>query len=430
MSICFNFVKDLPYILLELEDHLRFAPLSKFQPNLFLFMMLRFIIFISLTCFFLFGAHYLLYKSMVQFFLISQASLKWLLFYIILFLALSFIAAVILLNWKDNWITTGFYLLAATWLGLLINLLLAVGLSWVIIWIARMFQFNPHTPVMGAVICFLAVIYSIYGLWNAFTPEIKNLDFRMENLPDHWDNKKIVHLSDIHLGHIQGLVFLENVIKKVNAQEPELILITGDLFDGMARNFSQFVQPLNRLNAKKGVYFVTGNHEIYIGLKLALETLARTDIIVLDNKAVEIDGLQIIGVSYPGVDSAHKIQNLASMSTEPLVKKPKILLFHTPTNLRIKPENTLDNHFNNYWRPDTSMALNKEIGVDLQLSGHTHAGQIFPFNWLTKFIYQGYDYGLHREGDFSIYVTSGVGTWGPPLRTGTSPEIVVIRLQK
>jgi predicted MPP superfamily phosphohydrolase len=117
------------------------------------------------------------------------------------------------------------------------------------------------------------------------------------------------------------------------------------------------------------------------------------------------------------------------MKQNSVANKPRILLFHTPTNISPKENGGLDRHFDTYWIPDTTFSLVQELRVDLQLSGHTHAGQIFPFGYLTKLIYKDYDYGLRRLSNFAIYTTGGVGTWGPPMRTGNSPEIVVIKLK-
>jgi predicted MPP superfamily phosphohydrolase len=101
--------------------------------------------------------------------------------------------------------------------------------------------------------------------------------------------------------------------------------------------------------------------------------------------------------------------------------------FHTPAD--ILRDDTPDRRTTTYWRPDTSFALNRDLGVSLQLSGHTHKGQMFPFGYLTGWIYSGLDYGLHHKDGFSLYTSSGVGTWGPPMRTGTAPEIVVLTLK-
>ena len=143
---------------------------------------------------------------------------------------------------------------------------------------------------------------------------------------------------------------------------------------------------------------------------------------------VDIDGLQIIGISYPGIGSAKEIRGLAKLHQDTTNDKSRILLFHTPTNISPQSSDSFHSHFATYWVPDTTFSLAKQLGVDLQLSGHTHAGQIFPFGYLTKLIYKGYDYGLHYLDGFAIYTTSGVGTWGPPMRTGNKPEIVEIKL--
>ncbi len=166
-----------------------------------------------------------------------------------------------------------------------------------------------------------------------------------------------------------------------------------------------------------------------MGLKRALQVLSQTRIRVLNNEVINIDGLEIIGVGYPGIYDKSDIRGLEKLEQSSSNHAPRILLFHTPTSIRLKDEDEFGQHFNTYWIPDTSFKLPRELGVDLQLSGHSHAGQIVPFGLLTKLIYKDYDYGLRREGDFSIYTTSGLGTWGPPMRTGNSPEIVVIKLQ-
>ena len=255
------------------------------------------------------------------------------------------------------------------------------------------------------------------------------MEIEFENLPDRWKDKTIVQLSDVHLGHFYGTKFLKGLVQRVNALNPELIFITGDLFDGMAENISHFANGLNEFKAKKGVYFITGNHETYIGVNRAINILSQTHINILKNEVIDINGLQVIGISYPGIKGTSDIHGLEKMKRNSVANKPRILLFHTPTNISPRGGDGLDRHFSTYWVPDTTFSLAQELGVDLQLSGHTHAGQIFPFGYLTKLLYKDYDYGLRRLSNFAIYTTSGVGTWGPPMRTGNSPEIVVIKLK-
>jgi hypothetical protein len=132
-------------------------------------------------------------------------------------------------------------------------------------------------------------------------------------------------------------------------------------------------------------------------------------------------------VAYPGIRDRAEIRGLDDRDPAASGRRALILLFHTPTDIRT--DFALDRRTATYFRPDTSFALARELGVSLQLSGHTHHGQLFPFGLITNWIYNGYDYGRHREGGFTLYTSSGVGTWGPPMRTGASPEIVAITLR-
>ena len=393
-------------------------------------MLIKVVVFLAVILTLTIGAHLLFYKAAVRIFSITGPALKSALFFILILLALSFMASFFLLRWQENPLTIGYYKFSAVWVGLFLNLLAAVLASWIIIAAIRITGSTPRARWIAVGCIAAAVLYSAYGLWNAFHPRIKRFEVRMQNLPDRWHDKTIVQLSDVHLGHFYGTDFLNSLVRRVNDLKPHLVFITGDLFDGMASTVSHFAVGLNRIRAENGVYFITGNHEGYIGINRAFRVLAHTGIKILNNEVVEVDGLQIIGIGYPGIQDLNEIRGFEKLKANPSNRKPRILLFHTPTNIRPKGGDGLDNHFATYWVPDTSFSLNKALRADLQLSGHSHAGQIFPFGYLTKLIYRGYDYGFHRIGDFSIYITSGVGTWGPPMRTGNSPEIVVIDLTR
>jgi len=376
------------------------------------------------------GAHVLFYRAIIRLFVISSPGPKISLFVILLLLSLSFMASFFLLQWQENSLTSGFYIFSASWTALFLNLLLAALLSWIIIaavWFAGTY---PNTRLIGAACLALAVLFTGYGVWNAFDPRARKLEIEFETLPDQWKDKTIVQLSDVHLGHFYGRKYLKNLVQRVNSLNPELIFITGDLFDGMAKKVSHFAAGLNGFKANKGVYFITGNHENYIGLNRALNTLGKTRIRILQNEVIDVDGLHIIGISYPGVTGVDEIHGLEKLSRNSSDNSARILLFHTPTNISLRGGNGLDRHFSTYWVPDTTYAMAQNLGVDLQLSGHTHAGQIFPFGYLTRLIYKDFDYGLRQLDNFSIYTTSGVGTWGPPMRTGNSPEFLVITLKR
>ncbi|MFH1385682.1 MAG: metallophosphoesterase, partial [Patescibacteria group bacterium] len=265
-----------------------------------------------------------------------------------------------------------------------------------------------------AVIFSAAIIFSAYGFWNAQHPQVKNITIKIKNLPAAWQGKTIVQLADIHLGRVHGEKFLQNIVDQTNAQNPDLILITGDLFDGMDGGLDVFIEPLNNLRAKEGVFFVTGNHESYVGLDRALTALRQTTIKILINEIVVVDGLQIVGLDYSLLSGEIGITGRSS-DEEKIINslpgwdrdKPSILMYHAPINI--------------------GQAV--ATGINFQLSGHSHNGQIWPFNFFTWLIYGQYDYGLNSLGDFTIYTTNGLGTWGPPMRTGNTPEIPVFKLK-
>lgn len=378
------------------------------------FTILKISLFIILSLLILFGSHYLLYRSFVSFFGIIGSSTKLLLRIILFLLSISFIIASLIAHFRQGLLTKLFYIIAASWWGLLVNLLLAAFLIWLLTWFLTLIGFNPKVPVIGVVIFSLAILFSIYGVWNAFHPQVKNIEVEIKNLPIEWKNKIIVQLSDVHLGQINGPNFLQDVVEKVNALHPDLVVITGDLFDGMDGDLSVFIKPLNDIQAKKGTFFVTGNHETYLGVERTFSLLKETNVKVLNDELFDAEGLQIVGISYPPHNSSSNILGKSKDTSSIIASlknfnpaKPSILLHHAPTNI--------------------DQARNS--GINLQLSGHTHKGQIFPIGFISRLIYGKYYYGLYTEGYFTVYTTSGVGAWGPPMRTGNTPEIVAIKIK-
>ena len=200
---------------------------------------------------------------------------------------------------------------------------------------------------------------------------------------------------------------MEKVVKEVNLINPELVLITGDLFDGMDGELKNPISPISEINAKKGIYFVTGNHETYLGLPEVFKTLQKTKVNILKDEVVNVEGLKIIGINYPVRGEDKNIVSTLNSLKKDYYGAPNILMYHSPVNIE----------------------QIKNSGVNLELCGHTNNGQIFPLGLLTKMIYGGYDYGLFKMGNYTLYVTNGVGTWGPPMRIGNAPEIVEITLQ-
>ena len=391
---------------------------------------LKFAGFVTAILVLFFGTHYLLYTSFLRFFVISDPGIRKTIFWVLVFLALSFFISVFLLHIHlINPFTEILYLIAAVWLGLFLYLLMALILIWLVVGVGKLLGFVPDLRMVAIGFFLLALAVSVYGIWRGQNPRVKRIEMKIEGLPEQWRNKKIIQLSDVHLGAIYGPGFMWRVAQMVDRENTDLILITGDLFDGMGGRLSSFIEPLNALKASRGVFFVTGNHEGYLGLKEPLAVLGKTHIRVLDNEIVDLDGLQIVGIRYPEHDRVNSARSLLTQSGAYDAGKPSILMYHTPTNIGETYPDRSSQQSRTYWYPDTSMALAKEVGIDLQLSGHTHKGQLFPFMFQTRSAYKGYDYGLHRDGGFQVYITSGVGTWGPPMRIGTSSEIVSILLR-
>jgi len=253
-----------------------------------------------------------------------------------------------------------------------------------------------------------------WGVWSAIRPvEVKRVPIRLKKLPESLNGLRIVQLTDMHVGLTIGRDFVDDVVRKVNALEPDIVAITGDLIDGSVEELGHAVAPLAEIRAKLGTYFVTGNHEYYSGADSWLTFLREMGIRVLRNEHVELtkDG-EAFHVA--GVDdwTAHQFgnghgANMARAMEGRDSSKPVVLLAHQPVQF------------------DEAQAH----GVDLQISGHTHGGQIFPFGVLTRMV-QPFVSGLHRRGDSQIYVSSGTGYWGPPMRIAAPAEITLIELDR
>jgi len=380
----------------------------------------------------LYGVHLFLYFSAVYFIKVTAPLRKRLLFYGFSLLSLSFMASAILMRLYPNGITGFFYLCGALWLGIAIHLLFAGVLCWLVLLISK--ASSRPVPMRKAAIVLTAgaILFSLYGVWNAFHPRVKEIDVTMPDLPDAWVGKKIVQISDVHLGAIYSPRYLSDVAGRINALKPDVIFITGDLFDGIsAGGLDVFVEPLNMLAAKDGIFYVNGNHETYIGMERVSRTLAKTRMRVLRDEVIVLDGMQIIGVDYPEPGSYRDAAAIVRSRKEYTHGLPTILLYHTPTSIKIKTTDQGRQQTQTYWAPDMDFTAAGELGVDLQLSGHTHNGQMLPFVWLAGYLYEGLDYGLHKaDNGLLIYVTSGLGSFGPPMRTATDSEIAVIRLRK
>lgn len=253
---------------------------------------------------------------------------------------------------------------------------------------------------------------SSYGMWNAFHPPVVNeVAVRLPGLPRALDGYTIVHLSDIHVGPIIQRRFMDELVARCNALHPDLVAITGDLVDGRVPSLGPSVAALRELRTRDGTYFVTGNHEYYWDAHSWAGALEGMGVQVLRNRHVRIgdaaDSFDLVGVDdwaarNMGPGRGYDLE-AAVAGRQP--DRASVLLAHQPAN----------------WREAA------RAGMGLQLSGHTHGGQFFPFTLAVSAIWE-HDAGHYEEDGKHLYVSQGTGFWGPPLRVGSGPEIVKVTL--
>ena len=240
---------------------------------------------------------------------------------------------------------------------------------------------------------------------------VKYIDVPLAGLADVLHGFTIVQVSDIHVGSTIKRAFVQAIVDRVNGLRPDMVAITGDLVDGSVGELAGDTAPLSHLASRHGTFFVTGNHEYYSGARPWIAELERLGAHVLLNEHVVLDhdgaAVTVAGVtdySAHHIDPSHRSDPSAAMQGAP-AHSAKVLLAHQPR----------------------SAAQAHEAGFDLQLSGHTHGGQFWPWNFFVR-LQQPFTAGLHRLGRMWVYVNRGTGYWGPPMRFGIPSEITRIRL--
>ncbi len=336
-------------------------------------------------------------------------------------------------SWIDAWfwpgyVALGFFSLVFTLMLLRdIVLVASVGVSKIIALVAKRRQpetdqhlllnserrrFLVHSTNVG--IAGASVVLAGYGLYEAHRhADVEEVTAYLPHLPPEFDGFRIVQLSDIHVGPTIKQKFVETIVGQVTNLRADLIAFTGDLVDGSVRWLRDDVAPLKELSAPHGKFFVTGNHEYYSGVEPWLEEANRLGftLLVNEHRLIERAGKSFVlaGVTdYGGGDflPTHASNPAAAIANAPS-DNVRILLAHQPK----------------------SIFEAARAGYDLQLSGHTHGGQFFPWDGMARLV-QPYIKGLHRHENMLIYVSRGTGYWGPPLRLGVPPEITVVTLRQ
>jgi hypothetical protein len=259
----------------------------------------------------------------------------------------------------------------------------------------------------------LTVFATVVGFANARRrARVKRVEIPLSNLPQALNGFSIVQISDIHVGPTIKRGYVDAIVDAVNALDADLIAVTGDVVDGPVQDLAPHTEPFARLSARHGAFFVTGNHEYYSGerawtaefKRLGLRVLLNEHVVVL-HRGTPVVVAGVTDYSSHHFDAAQRSDPAAAVAGAPSNAAAKILLAHQPR----------------------SAAAAATAGFDLQLSGHTHGGQFWPWTWFVR-LQQPFTAGLHRLNHLWVYISRGTGYWGPPNRFGAPSEITLLRL--
>lgn len=294
----------------------------------------------------------------------------------------------------------------------MIGVLFYMLLTFIAVDIVNLFaHFSPK--VFGAIAFSISLTVSVVAIVVAAHPRVKQTDIHISNLEKP---VRIVHLTDVHLGHFRGKDNLERIVQLANEQHPDFVVITGDLFESNYNLEKSTLEPLKKVAVP--MYFVDGNHDLYTNDAKIKQLVREAGVRVLVNEMVEESGIQIIGLDYMDADQnstedvvPHEAGTRTIRNTMPQFQidrtKPCIVLHHSPIGGRFIAE----------------------AGASLFLAGHTHGGQMFPLTIINDRLFE-FNKGLYSKYGMQVYVSCGTGTFGPPMRLGTTSEISIIDLKR
>jgi len=355
------------------------------------------------------------WQTLFSFITFVNSRVYWSIFWL---LSLSYIFSRFSQKYLPTMLYEGLNLIGAYWLAFMFYFLLVIASLDLLRLFDHFLKVIPLdlkrnlNPALGLAVVILVVCLVSYGAWNARHPQVNHYDVTIAKQAGELKQLQVVMVSDIHLGTIVHNGNLTKMVTMVNDLKPDLILFAGDVFDENieSSNKQQVSDTFRKLNAPLGVYAVLGNHE-YIGgnAEEAINYLGEAGVKVLRDSFLEIaESFYLIGrddrsgARFNG-DPRQDLKTIMQGIDRSL---PIILMDHQPSQLEEPAEQ----------------------GVDLQLSGHTHSGQMFPIQFITRQIFEK-DWGLLRKEDFQLIVSSGFGTWGPPIRIGNTPEVVDIMIK-
>lgn len=316
---------------------------------------------------------------------------KYLAYLIPFLITFLFLLSTVLINYGDLLFFNYIYIITAVLFGFLTQILIFGTIFFLLKFII------VRRRKLAKILFSLVIIMFLLGTYNAFFPRVKKIEI---NDPNNIKDKiKIVHLSDLHLGLIYRPAYLEKLVTKVNNLEGDVVVISGDLFDGNDPEIQKFIPALKKFSGP--VVFVPGNHDHYVDNDLLATVISDAGLIELKNEAYMLKGVEFIGFDYLSDKDSNIRREIDNLNTNK--KNLRVVINHVPVD----------------------QAEAYALKADLMLSGHTHRGQISPFSIVVRQIYSDFSYGLSNYKEMITYTSAGVGTFGPPLRTLSSGEIVM-----
>ncbi len=360
--------------------------------------------------------HWFLYARLVIALNIMSPAVLWSLRFLAGFLAISFILARVLDTFAPRPLVLAFEGFAAVWIGLMFQLLWMTIDLWILkllLKLTGLWGRLPHEAVgKGSVLIVFAVAVALctWAMVIAQRPaRIVNVHIPVKGITPELRQMKIAMVADFHAGLLVSKNRVERWAREINQLEPDVILIPGDVIDRPAHRMMEFVDVFRKLKAPLGVYVSTGNHEYLVGLNGAMKFFEAANMRLLMNDVETLPGGLLLAAVEDKTASMLKrpIPLMKELLADSAKDHPTILMNHTPSTR------------------DARKAT--DAGVDLMVSGHTHGGQMWPFSYLSRMAFP-FHHGLYPVNDGYQLTTCGIGTWGPPMRLGTSPEILLIHL--
>jgi predicted MPP superfamily phosphohydrolase len=294
-------------------------------------------------------------------------------------------------------------------LGIFSTLLVLVFLGDLVRGISLLARFPFNARAVSLSILYATGALSVIGVVQARWPRVRRVAVTIDDLPSELEGYRIVQWSDVHIGPTIQRGFVQSLVDRTNALNADAVAITGDFVDSALEQSREHIEPLRGLRTRDGAFYVTGNHEYYWRASEWIPALqaAGLDFLKNEHRVITRGSAKLVmaGVTDPVGRYTHKQDPDRALSGAP-AEAVKVLLSH---------------------RPQTANAADR-LGVHLQLSGHTHGGQFFPFNLIIK-RFQPIVAGLHRVGRTWLYVNRGTGYWGPPTRLAVGGEITVLELR-